>query len=679
VKRIVDKFILLSILLLLFYTNGDAKNDQVYESQPNLLFKNKELLHIEQSVSLEVDFNNAVLHLENEQYLQAISLFKKTAKILKVPSFLNIGIAYYKLKSMNNAYLYLKKIYDFKESAKEDSYSYISASFYLYLITNDRKYIATILKTAKTIPQTQYTQNVKRLLIDTYIILKDYNAAIRILNTLEEKDNLKLALLYLKINDLQRASIYFDSALGEHSNPDMVNNILWLKLFTDLKANNLSKIKDDVDVIQKRVNSFNANKKLPMKIFFNPKKYDSKEYFKRVTEFSPNRTIDMIFYFAPFIFVDNKEIYTDSTLGFVLKNPNNIEALDLMIGYNKQFVEIVKEDPIIRTVKLQQMVDAKNTVKSYEYYNLGLSYAQNFDFINGYKYFKRAYDLSRSNKLYGAMALICATRGEIKMPKPDIEKLKNNLLSNAGSYKYLGKYIYKLIYDSKYILDGKNVSEYDRKSIFLRGLDFLASMKKNKTMKGDEPLLGADVKDPMVFLLRSLVKKPKESQYKYIARLQDSLPKSYNDYFLKGAPLITQYYIEIVKSLGIFKKIDFNIKNERTPSYLRTKAIVQLYDGFPTATARIMESLQTQYKLNDIYTLDLLSAAYLSMGDESNAMATIGELQFEYNDSNAKFISGVQLLQNLKFNSASQLFTKKYEGFFIDFELENIDNFIESL
>ena len=78
-KRIVDKFILLSILLLFFYTNGDAKNDQVYESQPNLLFKNKELLYIEQSVSLEVDFNNAVLHLENEQYLQAISLFKKTA------------------------------------------------------------------------------------------------------------------------------------------------------------------------------------------------------------------------------------------------------------------------------------------------------------------------------------------------------------------------------------------------------------------------------------------------------------------------------------------------------------------------------------------------------------------------------------------------------------------------
>ncbi len=674
-----NKFVLLFILLFVFYTNLSAKSDQVYESQPNLLFKNKELLHIEQSVSLEVDFNNAVLHLENEQYLQAISLFKKTAKILKVPSFLNIGIAYYKLKSMNNAYLYLKKIYDFKEVAKEDSFSYISASFYLYLITNDRKYIATILSTVKKISTKQYTENVKRLLVDTHIILKDYHSALKILHTLKEEDSLKLGLLYLKINNFERASIYINSSLLTYSDPEMVNTILWLKMFVNLKSNNLAKIKDDVVTIQNRGNSFEANKKLPIKIFFNPKKYDSKEYFQRVTEFNPNRTIDMIFYFAPFIFVDNKEIYSDSTLGFVLKNQNNIEALDLMIDYNKQFVNIVKEDPIIRTMKLQEMVDAKMNVKSYEYYNLGLSYAQNFDFINGYKYFKRAYDLSRSNKLYGAMALICATRGEIKMPKPDIEKLKNNLLSNTGSYKYLGKYIYKLIYDSKYILDGKNVSEYDRKSIFLRGLDFLASMKKNKTMQGNEPLLGADMKDPMVFLFRSLVKKPTESHYKYIARLQDSLPKSYNDYFLKGPPLLTQYYIEIVKSLGIYKKIDFNIKNERTPSYLRTKAIVQLYDGFPRATAKIIEALQRDYKLNDIYTLDLLSAAYLSMGDESNALATIGELQFEYNDSNAKFLSGVQLLQNLKFNSASQLFTKKYDGFFIDFELKNLDNFLESL
>ncbi|MBI3874033.1 MAG: hypothetical protein HY307_03395 [Arcobacter sp.] len=533
-------------LLCIVFSSLNAKDEQVYESQPNILFKQKELLHIEQSISLETDFNNAVLYLEQEEYLKAINLFKKTAKILKIPSFLNIGIAYYKLGSTSNAYLYLKKIYDFKEASREDSYSYISASYYLYRITNDRNFISSIITTAQKIP---------------------------------------------------------------------------------------------------------------------PKK---------------NRQIDMIFYFAPFIFVDKKEIYNDATLGFVLKNKDNIEALDMMIDYNKKFVDIVKLDPIVRTIKLQEMIDAKLDVKSYEYYNLALSYAHNFDFRNAHKYFKKAYDLSRSNKLYAAMTMISAKRGDIFIQKDTFEKIKSNLLANDGTYKYLGKYIYKLTYDNKSILDGKSLSLYDRKSIFLRALSFLEKMKSGE-LSENEPLLEADVKDPMVFLFRSLVKRKNESQYNYISRLQDSMPKTYNDYFLKGPALITQYYIEVVKSLGVFKKIDFDIKNERTPSYLRTKAIVQLYDGFPKATIKIMELLRNEYKINDIYTMDLLIAAYLSAGDESNALAKLGELQFEFNDKNAKFISAVQLLQNLKTNSAAGLFATKYDGFFIDFEMQKLDDFLESL
>jgi len=674
-----SKMIYLLLFFIFIHTNTYSKNPYEYESHSNIIFKNKELLHIEKSVSLEVDFNNAVLHLEREEYLKAINLFKKTAKILKVPSFLNIGISYYKLNSMNNAFLYLKKIYDFKDAAKEDVYSYISASYYLYLITKDRNYITSILETVKKAPKEKVTENVKRLIIDTYIALKNYDMALNLALTMKEKDNLKIATLYLQKREYEKANIYLDAANGDFGDKKTLDTILWLKVFADLKINNLAKIKDNIAMMQKKTNNFEANKKLPIKIFFNPKKYDSKEYFNRITQFSDDRTIDMIFYFAPFIFVDNKEIYADATLGFVLKNQNNIDSLDLMVDYNKKFVAISKDDPIIKTVKLQEMIDAKEHVKSYEYYNLGLSYAHNFDFLNAHKYFKRAYDLSKSNKLYAAMALISAKRGDIVLKKEDLEKLKNNLLSNNGTYKYLGKYVYKLVYDNRYLLDTKGVSLYDRKSIFLRALSFLDSMKRNKKMVASEPLLQADVKDPMVYLFRSLVIRENENNYKYMARLQDTLPKSYNDYFLKGPPLITQYYIEIVKSLGIYKKIDFNIKNERTPSYLRTKAIVQLFDGFPRGTLRIMEGLQTQYKLNDIYTLDLLAAAHLSMGDESNALATLSELQFEFNDSNAKFLSGIDLVQNQRLTSASQFFTQKYDGFFIDFKINNLDAFLEGL
>ena len=655
-----------------------AKNPQIYESQPQILFNEEELIDTQESVALEVDFNNAVLHLENGEYLEAITLFKKTAKILKIPSFLNIGIAYYKLDSTNNAYLYLKKIHDFKESAKVDPYSYISANYYLYKITNDKKFITTLFETVEKIPQEKYDENLKALLVDTYILLKDYDKALELALTMTNKDHKKIGVLYIKKDDFEKATLYFDMALGDESDEGTKNQLYWLKLFSSLKMNNLPKIKENIATIESHIGDFETNKQLPIKIYFNPNKYDHTEYLSRVTKFTPNRTIDMIFYFAPFIFIDNKEIYKDATKGYVLKNKTSLESLDMMIDYNKKFLKFAKQDPIVRAMKLQEMVDQKNDGKSYEYYNLGLSYAQNFDFIKAHRYFKKAYELSKSNKLYSAMAMISATRGDIALEKEFAKQIKNNLVSNGGEYKYLGKYVYKLVYDPKYLLDSKGVSLYDRRSIFLRGLDFLEAMQKGE-LTGRESLLEADMKDPMVYLLRSIVKKQDESQYKYVARLQDTLPKEYNHHFLKGPPLITQYYCEIVKSVGIFHKIPFLIKNETTPSYLRTKATVQLYDGYATSAVAILERLVEEYKLNDIYTYDLLAAAYLASGDESNGLATLGEMQFEYNDGNAKFLNGVQLIQNLKFNTALGLFAQKYDGFFIDFEIEKIDDFLESL
>ncbi|MCK5294557.1 MAG: hypothetical protein KAJ49_07895 [Arcobacteraceae bacterium] len=629
-------------------------------------------------MALQVDFNNAVLYLEQKKYLQAIRLFKKTAKILKIPSFLNIGIAYYKLDSINNAYLYLKKIYDVKEAASQDVYSYISSSYYLYLITNDRKYITTILDVVKTIKKKKISSHVKRLVADTYILLKEYEKAIRIIKTMKDKDLLKLALLYIKTKDYVMADINLQKAYENTKNDKMMNKILWLQVFRDLKANDTVKIQDHIDVIISRKKIFNANRKMPLKIYFNKDKYSSEQYFNRVVKFSQDRKIDMIFYFAPFIFVDKKEIYNDSSFGFVLKNQQNINSLDMMIEYNKKFIDIVKDDPIIRVNKLQKIVDEKYDTKSYEYYNLAVSYAQIDNFSSAYKYFKKAYDLNHANKLYSAMALISAKRADIDISKVIEKKISQNLLAKGGEYPYLGKYIYKLIYNPKYKLNPRKLTNISKRSIFLRALYFLEHINENG-INEDEPLLKADVKDPLVFLFRELVKLKDESRYNYISRLQDTIPKVYNDYFLKGPLIITQYYIDLLKGLGIFDRVDFHIKGEISPTYLRTKALVQLYDGYPVQSIKILEHLQEKYNLNDKYTSYLIIASFLRANDYSNASATLGMLEFELNDNDAKFLNGVQLLQSLKLNSARRAFKNKYKGFLIDFKLEGFDDYLESL
>ena len=673
-------FIFLKIIVLNFIliTKSFSLETQIYESQPNVIFNYKKLTKNEQSISLQIDFNNAVLYLEQKEYLKAIKLFKKTAKILKVPSFLNIGIAYYKLNSTNNAYLYLKKIFDIKETAKEDIYSYLSASYYLYLITDDRKYITTILTAVKKVKKEKINEHVRRLVADTYIILKQYDKAIKTIKNMKEQNKIKLALLYIKTRNYTMAEVNLEKALEDTKNDEEINKILWFQIYVNLKSNNIIKLRDNIAIIKERKKIFFANQKMPLKIYFNPDKYTAEEYFKRVETFTENRKIDMIFYFAPFIFIDKKEIYNDSAYGYVLKNQNNINSLDMMIKYNQDFLSIVKDDPIIRTNKLQKMIDSKYDTKSYEYYNLALSYAQIYDFLNAYKYFKKAYDLNHANKLYSSMTLISALRADLKIDKFVKKEIESNLISRSGTYRYMGRYIHKLIFNPKTKLNKKKLSRTAKKSIFLRALYFIEHINK-KGIKETEPLLAADVKDPLVFLLRNIAQKENESRYEYISRLQNTIPRTYNDYFLKGPLIITQYYIDVLKGLGIFDIVDFHIKDETSPTYLRTKALIQLYDGYPVQSIKILENLQEKYNLNDKYTSYLLISSFLRAEDYSNASATLGMLQFEQNDNDAKFLNGVQLLQNLKLNTANSSFKDKYKGFLIDFELKNYDEYLESL
>ena len=91
------------LLIVFCITYGFARENKTIESQPEILFKYKNLFSAQEKTSLKIKFNNAVLYLQQKKYQQAISLFKQTEKLMKVPSWLNIGIAYYKLKSQNNA------------------------------------------------------------------------------------------------------------------------------------------------------------------------------------------------------------------------------------------------------------------------------------------------------------------------------------------------------------------------------------------------------------------------------------------------------------------------------------------------------------------------------------------------------------------------------------------------
>jgi len=664
-----------SFILLLPIVLFSLENKTV-ESQPQILFEHKTLLDKHEKRELLLKFNTAVLYLEQEKYLHAIKLLKQSSKILKVPSYLNIGIAYYKLKSNNNAYLYLKKIYDFKELKFNDRYSYFSAAYYLYKITNNEEYIKEITKVSKK--ARRLTEQEKLLVVDTLILQKKYKEALQIAEEIKNISKVKVAMLSIKLRDYDKAKLYLERALVNAKGDKAKNEVLWLKLYRNIKANDLPNLTENILEIEERKKFFHTQKSLGLELFFNQDKFTAKEYFDKVTNPSFDLKLNFAYYFAPFIFEDYNVMNENETNGFIIKDKNSVNELNTMIAYNSEFLKIVKEDPIKRVQILQEMIDEKYDAKAYEYYNLGLSYAQVYDYNNAYKYFKKAYNLDHGNKLYSVMTLVTTKKLNLNEDKVFLEFLEKNILSKKGSYDYLAKYMYKVFINSSIKLENKNITNKQKKSIFFRALYFIDHIKKNGIIK-NSPLLVEYAKDPLVHLFILIAKEENENEYIYISRIQDKLPKIYNNIFLKGSLVITDYYISVLKALGIFNRTDFNIDDNKQASYLRTKAIIQLYTGKPKEATKIIEYLQNEYNLQSIDSYYIIIAALFSSGNDELAYATLTEIEFLYKDKDAKFLSGIRLVQDMKLNSAPQYFRNKLDGKLIDIRLKNFDLFLEEL
>lgn len=658
------------LLVIIFINYNLYANEDIIESQPEIIFQFDKLQKTQENLALQVDFNKAVLHLSKNEYEEAIKLFEKTSKILEVPSYLNMGISYYKLGLVKNATYYLNKIYEKQDNVNSNNFSYIASSYYLYQITRDNKYLDAIIKVSKK--SKNLSEDSKRMVVDTYIVLKEYENALEVLNMMENPMDFKKALIYMKLKDYDKANFFLKKAKDTNTSPVINDKILWFLAYTNLKLNNIDQLKENLDLINERKNIFKVNIEFPLEIYFNKNKFTSKQYLDSVIKFDDNRKMDFIFYFAPFIFSDSQEIMYDSLKGFIYNQSNNLANLEEMLEYNTKFTKIVKLDPILRVIELEKMIN-KDT-KPYMLYNLALSCAQINDFNKAFKYFERAYKFNPGNKLYAIMYLINANRIDMKIK--DKEYIENNIKNNNGLYNYFSKEIYKLFINPQFI---SNIEPQEYEStIFYKALDFLKAMQ-NDTLTDEHILLDEHIKDPLTFLIKLVQRRTSESDYTYYSRLQDSIPLNLNNQFLDGPLIITKYYVDILKGLGIFSKANIDIPANNKPSYLRTKALWQLHSNSPKEAIKTLEYLQTEYKLEDRYTTYLHIAALLEDKRYSDASLQITLLKTISNDQNAYFLTAIQLIQELKISSAKQFLTQPYLDSLIDFRLTGFDKYLESL
>ncbi len=647
-------------------------NANTLKSHPDILFDYKNLVDSKNKIEIHLEFNKAVRLMEQKNYKEAIESFKKSSSLLQVPSYLNMAIAYYNIENLDEAKKYFSMIYENPENVYDESYAYMSSSYYLYQITNDEKYLESILATTKR--ASNLNEQTKALLVDTLILLKEYSKALDVLNTMEYEYDFKKALLYLKMQNFTQAEIFLERANAKTLNPELKQKILWLKVYKNLKTSDLTKLLENLVEIDKDKDRFKAHYTLPLVITFNKQKYSNATYLQRVTNFDDTRVSDFLFYFAPFIFSDTQEIIFDTAKGFIYKSEQSLSRLDSMMVYNSALLEQIKKDPVIRVNELSKII--KTSSKSYEFYNLGLAYAQIFDFHNAYKNFSKAYMLNPGNKLYAAMTLISAKR--INLDIKEKKYIESNMLSNEGLYNYFGQMLYKLGVNNKLQVKIMINDPVFADSIFVKAMEFLEAMKEEKAIPKNSRLLKEHTKEPMVFLLSLLKKGDKENEFQYFSRLQDKVPLKFNNNFLQGPLLITDFYIDMLKGIGMLSFANFEIYGNKTPTYLRTQALKELHIGNPKKSLEILDNLQYSYKMEDKFTLYLQVAAYLQAGMLNEAVLTISLIKSLLKDHGADFLTGVMLINELKLSSINQYFKLPYEDSLIDIELVGFDKFLES-
>ena len=74
------------------------------------------------------------------------------------------------------------------------------------------------------------------MLADTYIILKEYENALEVLNSMDYAMDLKKALIYIKLKDFQKAALFLRKAKEQNVNPNTKVKILDTMIYSGYKA-----------------------------------------------------------------------------------------------------------------------------------------------------------------------------------------------------------------------------------------------------------------------------------------------------------------------------------------------------------------------------------------------------------------------------------------------------------
>ena len=582
-------------------------------------------------------FNIGVAKLKDANYTDAIKAFDKASfdDSLKCESALNAAVCAYNLKNkpLFENYLHLAKKYlIFKQNSPLYSY-------YQTLIQYYQNAFVEALVAIKH-PTSDFYQN-KQLFLGAkiYTSFEESQNAITMLEKADQPKNFfTLGLLYANIGQFSIAASYFQKAI------DIKDHKKQAQMALTLAQNKLGNLETSAKLLQVLdQNDSDAASIYPIKVtlkksLFDPtiaqKEFQNRLFLDKIYKYS------LLFYYAPYklsiyqngfkqIQKGAKKIDIDKTKSALnyLQNSMNIAQIDIQIG------EAIKDTLSHHLYKAQDIFKA--ALKRYPWdailhYNLGLTYAQMFNFKEAYKEFSKATTLD--TKLYEAIIFrsLCA---QLINKDSNIPNLQNiyDLLSVSSDKKYAQR-ITALINITKGTMALSN-GYLDPKQTIDIAINLIFAFDRGEKIAYKENAINLKTKVPKDIVANILyidAFEDKTDIKAYAKAIQNKLTINKLDFtpLYFGETLPREMYISMLNIAGTVHILFKNLQDQKNQynqsiAYNQSLALSAIYAQKFQYAYDHYNKLIDEKKQNDSHTLFLAAVAAIASDHHANAIALL--------------------------------------------------------
>ncbi len=583
-------------------------------------------------------FNIGVARLKDQNYTAAIEAFDEASfdDQLKCESALNAAVCAYNLKdkALFERYLALAKEYlVFEKSAP--LYSYYNTLLNYYQNAYPEAIVSIIHPTSDYYRRKEFFIGSK--------IYTSFESLQNAINMLEHADDAKnfftLGLLYANTGEYQIASDYLQKAI------DIKDHYNEARIALSLAQNKLGNLSTAARLLEEtQQDDANATEIYPIKVALKESLFDpviAQEEFQKSVFIDKFYKFSLLFYYAPFklSFYENgmtqitkgaKNVDIDKTKSAMeyLSNGKNIAHINLEIA---RAVEFSLSHNLYETHGI-----FKDALKRYPWdavlhYNLGLTYAQMFNFKEAYKEFAKAQTLDSTLFEAAVFKSFCA---HLINKDPTIENLDRiYALLNVDKDEAYKKRISALINISKdtmtmpYGYLSADIHPFDT------AIDMVFAYNRSEAgayKESTEALKKLLPKDLVANILYIDAHNDKRDIKKYARDIQQKLIDSNLDFrpLYFGETLPRELYVRMLNIAGVVPVLVNKLEKETAKygdyiAFKLTKAYAYIYSRNFEKAYRLYNELIDNCKQSDTHTLFLAAVAAIGSHHPANAIALL--------------------------------------------------------